>query len=254
MQIDLSGKVALVTGASSGIGAGIAQVLAEAGAKVAVNYNSSREKAEDVVSRIRQAGGIAQAFQGDVTSAEQIAVLVKQIGSEMGTIDILINNAGHMLERLANAEMTESLYSRVIDLNLKSTVFMSKAVLPGMFAQRSGRIVNMSSVAAHHGGGPGASIYAASKAAVIAYTKGLAKEAAPYGVLVNCVSPGFIGSTRFHAQLTSEEGRQAAIAGTPLGRQGEPADVAGAVLFLASSLSGFITGETIEINGGAYMR
>ncbi|MGF7031793.1 3-oxoacyl-[acyl-carrier protein] reductase [Paenibacillus mucilaginosus] len=254
MKIDLTDKVALVTGASSGIGASIALMLAEAGAKVAVNYNSSREKAEEVAGSIAQLGGTARIYQGDVTSTRQIEALVSRIGSELGTVDILVNNAGHMLERQSSAEMTESLYERVMDLNLKSTVFMSKAVLPGMIAKGSGHIVNMSSVAAHNGGGPGASIYAASKAAVIAYTKGLAKEAAPHGINVNCVSPGFIGNTRFHAQLTTPEAQQAAIAGTPLKRQGEPSDVAGAVLFLVSGLSGFITGETIEINGGAFMR
>ncbi|WP_166241046.1 SDR family NAD(P)-dependent oxidoreductase [Paenibacillus turpanensis] len=254
MKLSLTDKVALVTGASSGIGAEVALRLAEAGAKVAVNYNSSRVKAEEVAARIREKGGIAQVFQADVTSIPQIEALVQKIEGELGVIDILVNNAGHMLERLSNAEMTETLYNQVMDLNLKSTVFMSKAVLPGMFAKKSGHIVNMSSVAAHHGGGPGASIYAASKAAVLTYTKGLAKEAAPHGVLVNCVSPGFIGNTQFHAKVTSEAGKQAAISGTPLQRQGEPADVAGAVLFLVSSLSSFITGETIEINGGAYMR
>ncbi|WP_019534663.1 SDR family NAD(P)-dependent oxidoreductase [Paenibacillus ginsengihumi] len=254
MNIDLTNKTALVTGASSGIGAAIARTLAAAGAWVAVNYHRNREQAEEVVRDIGGQGGIARLFQADVTSNAQIDALVRQVEAELGTVDILVNNAGHMLERLANADMTESLYGQVMDLNLKSAVFLSKAVLPGMIARRCGYIVNMSSVAAHHGGGPGASIYAASKAAVIAYTKGLAKEAAAHGIRVNCVSPGFIGNTRFHEQLTSEEARRAMIAGTPLNRQGEPEDVANAVLFLVSPLSDFITGETIEVNGGAYMR
>ncbi|WP_281885165.1 SDR family NAD(P)-dependent oxidoreductase [Paenibacillus sp. YYML68] len=254
MNIDLTNKVALITGASSGIGASVARTLAAAGAKVAINYNSSREKAEEVARSITESGGTAIIVQGDVTSIEQIEALVSQVEAELGTIDILVNNAGHMLERQLNAEMTDSLYTRVMDLNLKSTVFMSKAVMPGMLSKGQGHIVNMSSVAAHHGGGPGASVYAASKAAVIAYSKGLAKEAAPYDIRVNCVSPGFIGNTEFHAMVTSEEAKKATIAGTPLNRQGEPADVANTVLFLVSGMSSFITGETIEINGGAFMR
>lgn len=253
-MIDLSGKVALITGASSGIGGTIARMLASAGASVAVNYHSSREQAEQVVRDIVAAGGKAQAFQADVTSVNAIDELIGQVESTYGGIDILVNNAGHMIERVANAEMTEGMYDRIMDLNFKSAVFVSKAVLPSMKARGGGRIVNMSSVAAHHGGGPGASIYAASKAAVIAYSKGLAKEVAGLGILVNTVSPGFIGNTNFHSVVTSEEGRRAAIASTPLGRQGEPEDVASTVLFLVSDLSGFLTGETIEINGGAYMR
>jgi len=254
MKIDLTGKVALVTGASSGIGSEIAKMLAQCGAKVAVNYNSSRDAAEQVVRAIAAEGGSAMSFQGDVTSVTDIERMVGEVSAAFGGVDILVNNAGHMLERLANAEMTESLYDRVMDLNLKSTVFVSKAVLPSMIARGGGHIVNMSSVAAHHGGGPGSSVYAASKAAVIAYTKGLAKEVASHGILVNAVSPGFIGRTNFHAVVTSDEGRKAAVASTPLAREGLPSDVAGPVLFLVSGLAGFITGETIEINGGAYMR
>jgi len=126
--------------------------------------------------------------------------------------------------------------------------------VPGMIARRSGTIINMSSVAAHTGGGGGSAVYAASKAAVIAYSKGLAKEIAPYGIRVNIVSPGYIGNTDFHSTVSSEEYRRSTIASVPLGRQGEPEDVAGVVLFLASGLSAYLTGETIEINGGTYMR
>jgi 3-oxoacyl-[acyl-carrier protein] reductase len=255
MNINLSGKTALVTGASAGIGSAIAIRLAEAGAKVAVNYNRSEEEARKVVDEIRKLGGTAEMFQADVTSLQQIDNLVSQVETTFGSgIDILINNAGHMLERRSNREMTEELYDQVMDLNVKSTVFVCKAVLPGMIARGGGSIVNMTSVAAHNGGGPGSSIYSASKAAVLTYTKGLAKEVASFGIRVNNVSPGFIGSTRFHAQLTTDTAKAATIAGIPLARQGEPDDVAGAVLFLVSSLSGYITGETIEINGGMFMR
>lgn len=254
ITIDLSGKVALVTGASSGIGAAVARLLAQAGAKVAVNYNRSRQQAEEVVLKIRETGGDARAFQADVTDVKQIDALIQAVEASYGTVDILVNNAGHMIERKLNADMTESLYHQVMDLNVKSTVFMCKAVLPGMYAKKSGIIVNMASQAAHSGGGTGSSVYAASKAAIIAYSKGLAKEVATHGIRVNTVSPGFIGNTRFHAQLTSPEAKAATLAGTPLGRQGEPEEVAGVVLFLASDLSSYMTGETIEINGGAFMK
>jgi 3-oxoacyl-[acyl-carrier protein] reductase len=139
-----------------------------------------------------------------------------------GSIDILVNNAGHMIRRQSNLEMTEELYDQVMDLNMKSTVFACKAVISGMIAKGGGNIVNMTSVAAHNGGGFGSTVYAASKAAVLAYTKGLAKEVADKGIRVNNVSPGFIGETKFHSTLTSEEGRQAAIKSTALGRAGRP--------------------------------
>lgn len=254
MSIQLTGKVALVTGASKGIGRAIALQLAAAGAKVAVNYHRSEAEAEEVVQEIRGRGGEAIAIRADVTKLEQIDKLASQAEAEFGQIDILVNNAGHMICRMANVEMSEELYDQVMDLNLKSTVFVTKRVVPGMIARRSGTIINMSSVAAHTGGGGGSSVYAASKAAVLAYSKGLAKELAPHGIRVNTVSPGFIGNTDFHSTVSTEQSRQAAIAAVPLGRQGEPEDVAGVVLFLASDLAAYLTGESIEINGGSFMR
>jgi len=254
MKLDLSGKTALVTGASQGIGRAVARALAEAGARVAINYNRSEAEAKELLSEIRKSGHEAIAVQADVTNLEQIERMAGTIEREFGSLDILVNNAGHMIRRCANIEMTEQLYHDVMDLNVKSTVFVTKRFVPGMIAKRSGTIINMASIAAHTGGGGGSSVYAASKAAVIAYSKGLAKELAPHGIRVNVVSPGFIGNTRFHATVSTEESRRAAIAAVPLGRQGEPEDVAGAALFLASDLSAYITGETIEINGGTLMR
>lgn len=254
MGLKLTDKVALVTGASKGIGRAIALRLAAAGAKVVVNYHRSKEAAEAVVQEIRSRGGDAIAIRADVTKLQQIDALAAQAEAAYGQIDILVNNAGHMIRRMSNVEMSEELYDQVMDLNLKSTVFVTKRVVEGMIARRSGTIINMSSVAAHTGGGGGSSVYAASKAAVIAYSKGLAKELAPYGIRVNTVSPGFIGNTDFHATVSTEEGRRAAIAAVPLGRQGEPEDVASVVLFLASELAAYLTGETIEINGGSFMR
>ncbi|OMF38067.1 oxidoreductase [Paenibacillus sp. FSL H8-0548] len=255
MTIDLTGRIALVTGASGGIGRGVASMLAASGAKVALNYLNNHTGAEDAVAAIREAGGVAEAFQADVTKPEQIAAMVSAVEASFGgSIDLLVNNAGHLVQRLANEEMTEELYMKVMDVNLKSTVFVSKAVIPGMKAKGMGRIVNVTSIAAHNGGGPGATIYAASKAAVLSYTKGLAKELAASGITVNGVSPGFIGQTAFHDTFTPDAARKATVQGIPLGREGTPEDVAGSVLFLVSGLAAYLTGETIEINGGMFMR
>ncbi|GLI09911.1 3-oxoacyl-ACP reductase [Paenibacillus tyrfis] len=255
MKIDLTGKVALVTGSNAGIGRAIAIALAANGAKVGVNCLRNVAQGEETVAAIRAAGGEAVLVQADVTDAAEIDRLVSEVERAFGgTVDILVNNAGHLVKRQPNVDMTEQLYQQIMDVNLKSTVFMCKRVLPGMKAKGAGRIINMSSVAAHNGGGPGSSIYAASKAAVSAYSKGLAKEAAPSGITVNLVSPGFIGSTMFHATFTTDEARKATINGIPLQREGTPDDVAGAVLYLASDLASYLTGETIEINGGMMMR
>ncbi|MFH5182979.1 SDR family NAD(P)-dependent oxidoreductase [Paenibacillus sp. TAB 01] len=255
MNTQLTGKIALVTGSNAGIGRGIALLLAANGAKVGVTYLNNKEQGEETVSLIRQAGGQAELFHADVTDVEQIDRLVNDVEKAFdGTVDILVNNAGHMVKRVPTAEMTEEMYDKVLNVNFKSTVFMCKRVLPGMKAKGAGRIVNMSSVAAHNGGGPGSGIYAASKAAVSAYSKNLAKEVAGSGITVNMVSPGFIGQTAFHATFTTDEGRKATVNGIPLQREGTPDDVAGAVLYLVSDLAAYLTGETIEINGGMFMR
>ncbi|WP_010492106.1 SDR family NAD(P)-dependent oxidoreductase [Paenibacillus elgii] len=255
MKIDLTGKVALVTGSNAGIGRAIAIALAASGAKVGVNCLRNVAQGEETVAAIRAAGGEAVLVQADVTDAAEIDRLVSEVERAFGgTVDILVNNAGHLVKRQPNVDMTEQLYQQIMDVNLKSTVFMCKRVLPGMKAKGAGRIINMSSVAAHNGGGPGSSIYAASKAAVSAYSKGLAKEVAPGGITVNLVSPGFIGNTMFHTTFTTDEARKATVNGIPLQREGTPDDVAGAVLYLASDLASYLTGETIEINGGMMMR
>ncbi|MCU6795193.1 glucose 1-dehydrogenase [Paenibacillus sp. WQ 127069] len=255
MNTQLNGKIALVTGSNAGIGRATAVLLAANGAKVGVSYLNNKEQGEETVAIIRQAGGQAELFQADVTDAAQIESLVSGVESAFGgTIDILVNNAGHMVQRVPNVDMTEEMYDKIMNVNLKSTVFMCKRVIPGMKAKGAGRIVNMASVAGHNGGGPGASIYAASKAAISAYSKGLAKEVAGDGVTVNIVSPGFIGQTAFHSTFTTDAARQATIGGIPLKREGTPEDVAGAVLYLTSELGAYLTGETIEVNGGMFMR
>lgn len=255
MTMDLHGKIALVTGSSSGIGRDIAKTLANAGAAVAVHYKHGQEQAEAAAAEITRSGGKAAVFGADVTRVEELTAMVQEVQAELGgSIDILVNNAGHLVKRILNVEMTEEHYNQVMDVNFKSCVFLSKLVIPGMISRGAGRIINVTSVAAHDGGGPGASVYAASKAAVISYSKGLAKELAPQHIHVNCVSPGFIGQTAFHATFTSDAGRAATVAKIPLGREGTPQDVADTVLYLSSHLSDYVTGETIEVNGGLFMR
>ncbi|MDF2924451.1 MAG: oxidoreductase [Paenibacillaceae bacterium] len=253
MKIDLTGKIALVTGSNAGLGLQIAQTLAACGAKVAINYLYG--SSEEAVESVRAAGGVAHAFQADATSPVQLERMVREIEEHFGgTVDILVNNAGGMVKRVPNIEMDEEHYNKVMDVNFKSCVFACKAVAAGMIAKRGGKIVNVSSLAAHDGGGPGASVYAASKAAVYSYTKGLAKELAPYGINVNAISPGFIGQTAFHATFTPDAARQATIGRIPLGREGVPQDIGNVTLFLVSELSDYLTGETVEINGGLFMR
>ncbi|WP_438445291.1 SDR family NAD(P)-dependent oxidoreductase [Gorillibacterium sp. sgz5001074] len=253
MKIDLSGKIALVTGGASGLGLQMSKSLAACGAKVAINYWSGN--GDQAVEEIRQAGGEAAAFRADATKPRELERLVKDVEMTFGSsVDILVCNAGGMIKRVPNAEMTEEHYDLVMNVNFKSTVFACQAVLPGMIGKKGGAIVNMASLAAHDGGGPGASVYAASKAAVHSFSKGLAKEVAPHGIRVNVVSPGLIGQTAFHDTHTAPAARQATVGRIPLQREGTPEDVANVVLFLASSLSDYLTGEIVEVNGGLLMR
>lgn len=252
ISINLENQVVLVTGAGTGIGKAIALKMAEAGAKVAVNYNSSREEAEKVVSAIVENGGTAKAFQCDVTNEAAVKAMYIRIEDEMGEVDVLVNNAGSLVERCVIEEMSEDLWQTIVDVNQKSIFLCAKYAIPNMKAKKNGRIVNISSVAARNGGGMGAVMYASSKAAVSTFTKGLAKELAPYGILVNAVSPGVI-TTPFHDRFTSNEARGQFKNIIPLSREGDPSEVADAVLYLVSPLSTYVVGENIEVNGGQLM-
>lgn len=250
----LRGQTTLVTGASGGIGRATALALAARGASVAVHYYSKADAAEAVVRDIEAAGGRAAAFQADVRKTEDVARLVERVESTLGAIDVLVNNAGDLIERAPLVQMSESLWHDVIDCNLTSVFLVSQLVARGMSARRRGVIVNMSSLAAHNGGGPGAFAYAAAKAGVIALTKAAAKELAPYGIRVNAVAPGLIGDTAFHARYTPREAFEATIKTIPVGRAGTPEDVANVIAFLCVPDSAFLTGETIDITGGMFMR
>lgn len=245
----LDGKVALVTGASRGIGRAIALKLASEGAKVAINYAGSTEKAEAVKAEIEAAGGEALLCQADVSSGEAVAAMVESVVERFGRIDILVNNAGITRDGLL-ARMKDEDFHAVLKTNLGGVYVCTKAVTKLMMKQRSGRIVNMASVVGLMGNA-GQSNYAAAKAGVIGFSKSMAKELASRGITVNMVAPGFI-DTDMTAAMT-EKAREATLAGVPLGRAGQPEDVANAVCFLVSDNASYITGQVVNVDGGMVM-
>lgn len=254
MEIRLDGKVALVTGGAVGIGRGIAVALAKSGATVAINCRDSVEEAAEVLAEIEALGGKGIAVKADATNVAEIDAMVAEIIARVGDVSIVVNNVGGLVGRVKIEEMTEEFYDKVMDVNVKSAVFVSKAVIPSIRRTGWGRIINISSFAAHNGGGNGATIYAASKAAVLGFTRGLAKELAPLGATVNAVAPGTIGNTPFHSTHTTPENYRNMVAGIPVGREGYPADVAAAVVFLVSEQASFVTAECFEVNGGQWIR
>lgn len=251
MDIQLTGKTALVTGGNLGIGAAISRQLADCGARVALTYYSHEAEAADTVAQIEAAGGQASAFQLDATDSAAVNAVFAQAAEALGgKIDILVANAGHLIGRRLISEMDDEFWHRVIDVNLSSTFYSLRAILEYM--PDGGRIVTMSSLAARQGGGRGISAYAAAKAGTIAFTRGMAKELAPRQITVNALAPGFIVDTPFHETFTGVENYEGVIDGIPLGRAGVPDDVGHAVLYFVSDLGSWITGQVAEINGGAW--
>jgi 3-oxoacyl-[acyl-carrier protein] reductase len=250
--IDLTGKVALITGASSGIGAATAGLFAEFGAKVSLSFHHNNVGAEQVRDKIIAAGGDAIVTQADVRQVPDIHSLVNRTVKELGTIDILVNNAGSLIERMRILEVKPDKWDEVMNLNLKSAVICSQAVSASMIARKCGAIVNVVSIAGRNGGGPGAGAYSAAKAGLIAFTKSLAKELAPNGVRVNAISPGVI-DTLFHEVFSTPEMMRSFVTAIPLGRVGTPLECANVIAFLASDAAGYIVGETVEVNGGLMM-
>ena len=244
----LVGKVAVVTGASKGIGAGIARALAAEGASVVVNYSSSKTGADKVVADITSAGGKAVAVQADMGKKAEIVRLFGEAKKVFGRLDILVNNAG-IYEFAPLENVTEELFHKHFNLNVLGPILASQAALK-LFDSAGGSIINISSVVSTLGF-PNASVYGGTKGAVDAITRSLAKELGPRGIRVNALNPGMVETEGTHsAGIAESEMRKQVEAQTPLGRIGQPRDIAGAAVFLASSDSSWITGETLVISGG----
>lgn len=256
MQIDLSGKTALVTGGNIGIGKGIALALAKCGATVALTYYSHEAEGHETAAEIKALGVDAHAYQLDATNSAQVDTVVGQAAGAMGgRIDILVNNAGHLIARVPLEEMDDAHWHTVLNVNMSSAFYVTRAALRYMNSageRGGGRIVNMASLAGRNGGGPGSSAYAAAKAGIIGWTRALAKELAPRSITVNVLAPGFIVDTPFHETFTGMENYAVIINNIPLKRAGVPDDVAGAVLYYVSDLGAWITGQVAEINGGVW--
>jgi 3-oxoacyl-[acyl-carrier protein] reductase len=252
MLTDLKGKSVLVTGASSGIGAAVANGFGRFGARIAVHLNRNREAAEEVAAAVRDGGGEAVVVQGDVTDRRDVARIVDETVQAFGGLDVLINNAGDILFRKGFEEASDEEIDAVIDLNARSVVRMCRAALPELRKSR-GTIITTTSVAARQAGGPGTPIYTASKGFAQSLTRFLARDCAADGIRVNAVAPGFI-LTPLQDRNTSDEQKKEMAARIPLGRAGVAEDLVGAYLFLASeSMAGWITGATVDVNGGQYL-
>lgn len=249
---DLSGRAVLVTGSSTGIGAAVARGFGAQGARVAVHGHAHLEAAEAVAAEIRSAGGTAHVVKGDVRSAAACAALVRDAHAALGGLDVLVNNAGGVVERRLVREIDDSFYDDVMDLNARSVFACTRAALPFMEAA-GGAIISTTSLAARSGGGGRSVLYAASKAFVSTFTRGLAREVARFGIRVNAVAPGVIDKPNI-ALTTPRDRQDAAVRMTPMRRVGTTEECVGAYLYLASpSLSGFVTGQVIEVNGGLQM-
>lgn len=249
----LGGKRVLVTGASLGIGRAVAILAAREGASVVgINYATSEEAARETARRVEEHGARAVVLQADVSDEGQAAELVETFAREAGGIDVLVNNAGALVQRHPIEGMPTELWRRVFAINVDGLFYVTRTAIPHL-KKSKGAIVNISSVAAYTGGGPGAVHYASTKGAVATLTIGLAKELAPHGVRVNAVAPGPI-DTPFHQRFSTPEQRKMFEQSTLLKRMGTAEEVAEAVVFLASDAASYITGSTVDVNGGMYFR
>ena len=246
--MNLQGKTALVTGGGRDIGRSVSIALARAGARVAINYNSGREAAEETLKLVKDAGGDAFLVQADVTDSGAVKTMLEEVGVAFsGRLDILVNLAGGMVARKTLSEMDEAFFDHVMALNMKSAFLVLQSALP--FLGEGSSVVNVSSQAGRDGGGPGASVYATAKGALMTYTRSMAKELGPQGIRVNAVCPGLIG-TSFHDIFSKPEGRAATAGNTPLRREGHPDEVADTIVYLASPAASFLAGVCLDINGG----
>jgi len=250
---DLKGKVVLITGASTGIGAAAARAFAGEGCKVGIHYNASADAAQSVAADVKAAGGEAALIPGDVTVEDDVKRIVRDAAQKFGRIDVLVNNAGGMLGRVKLEDYTVEHINRVLSLNCTQVALFMREVVPIMRKQKSGNVINVTSIAARNGGGGGAILYAGSKGFVSTVTHGWAKEVVGDGIRVNALSPGVI-TTPFHERYSTAEQLKAMQATVPMNRLGGAEECAGTLLYLASdALSGYVTGQVIEVNGGQYM-
>ncbi len=250
---DLAGKSVLITGASTGIGAAAARAFAKAGCKVAIHYNASLNRAEEVAADVRFAGAEAFLVGGDLTSSAKAREVVDAAAAHFGGLDILINNVGGLVRRVSITEIDDAFFDDVMDLNVRSLVSACSAAVPHMRRGGRGNIVNVTSIAARHGGGAGAVMYAAAKGFVSTFTRGLAKEVVKDGIRVNAVSPGVI-ATPFHERYSTPAMLESFRGTIPMARLGTAEECVGAFVFLASdALSGYVTGQILEVNGGQLM-
>jgi len=248
----LKNKRALVTGGGQGLGEAIVRQLLEAGADVAIHYHTSVAGAQALKEYATKLGRRAEKFQADLTNESSASQLVGAAVTFLGGLDVLVNNAGDLVDRKQLGEIDAEFWERTMAVNVASMLWVTRAAVPALAHAGASSIVNLSSLAGRKGGHPGSLAYSTAKGAVLTWTRALATELASFGIRVNAVAPGFILGTRFHATHTTDESAQKTTMGIPLGRAGTPEDVARAVVFLASEFDGFITGATLDINGGVY--